>query len=125
MKKFLLILLALCSQASYSQKIGDKILDKFDSTYTISTKDETLVGKILGKNFLYVIIYYSWLKQAKFINRPDAKTFNVQFGFKTNIVTSIDNESEIKVEIADGTVGTYNLRNFNNQIVTEMGVISF
>jgi len=125
MKKIFCILLALYSQGSYSQKIEDKKFDKFDSTYTISTKDETLVGKLMGRTFLFVRASFSWYRKAEFTNLPNAKSFRVLFGFKTNIVTSVDKGSEIKIEFADGTIGTYSRPDAQYQIVTEMGFINF
>lgn len=125
MKKYIIILLALYSQESYSQKIEDKLVDKFDSTYTISTKAETLVGKLKGKTFLYVKGSFFWLRQAKFANLQDAKGFTILLGFKTDIVTSIDEGTEIKIEFADGTIGTYSRPSAKHQIVTEIGLINF
>ena len=125
MKRFLLPLLTLCSLSSYSQNIGDKTFDKFDSTYSISTKDETLVGSKFGKNYLKVKIFYSWFKKARFVNHPEAKTYSVLIGFKTNTVTSTSNETEINVQFGDGTVVTYNRPDANYKVVSEMGYFIF
>ena len=94
MKNLILILFTFSSLYSYSQKIEERIFDKFDSVYTITTNSETLVGNQKGSTFLYAKASFSWLKQAKFTNNPKAKFFDLLFGFKTNTVTSIDNETE-------------------------------
>lgn len=125
MKTKLLIFLVLCLQLGYSQKIEDAKFDKFDSTYNISTKDEPLVGKILRKHFLSVRIHYNWLQKTEFAYNPNAKYFYVILGFKTDIITSTDNKSEIKIQFVDGTFGTYNLPNAKYQIVTEIGLVGF
>lgn len=125
MQRFLLILLTLCSQISYSQKIEEKSFDKFDSIYTISAKSETLVGKILGNKFLSSQIFYHSFKKAEFINSPGAKYFEVLILFKTDISTTTDNETKIKVEFADGTFGTYARPAAKSEIVTDIGAFSF
>lgn len=125
MKKILLGVLILFSQIGYSQKIGEKTFDKFDSTYEISTKDETLVGRALGYDYLYVQAYFLWQKKAKYINYPKAKSFSIIVGFKSHGVTSLDNKSVMKVEFEDETFGTYNNPNADYQIVSENGVVMF
>jgi len=125
MKRLILILLTLFSLTSYSQKIEENKFDKFDSIYQISTKDEILVGKVLAKKYLYVNTSFNWFTRAEFINLSAAKSYKILIGFKTDIQTSTDNDTKIKVEFADGTFGEYSRPTAKYEIVTDMGFFIF
>lgn len=125
MKKSLLVLLTLCYQATYSQKIAEKKWDKFDSVYLISTKEETLAGSKIGRRFVNVKFFYTWLKKAEFIDVPNAKYFSILIGFKSELITSTDNKTEIKVEFMDGTFGTYTRPDAEYKMVTDVGFFIF
>ncbi len=56
MKRLLLILLTLYSQASDSQKIEENKFDKFDSIYKISTKMKYLSVRFSGINICMSIL---------------------------------------------------------------------
>src|ERR1700733_5821793 len=98
MKKLLFIVLIVCSKASYSQKIASESLDKFDSIYTISTEDKIPVGRLSGSGkYLSATINYHWFKNARYINSPQAKYFEVLIGFKSGGVTATDDKTEVKI----------------------------
>ncbi len=122
---FFIIIVSLFFHEGYAQKVEERSFDKFDSVYTITTQDETLVGKFSAKKFLYTHTTFHWFKKAKFINLPTAKTFELLIGFKTDIPTAIDATTQIKVEFADGTIGVYTNPNSKYQIVTDMGFYIF
>lgn len=125
MKRLLLTLLYFMFTIKLFSKIEENKFDKFDSIYTISSKNETLVGKVSEKKYLYVQTSFDWFKKAKFINLPSAKSYTILIGFKTGIPTSTDNETKIKVEFADGTLGEYSRPTAKYEIVTDMSFFIF
>lgn len=125
MKMFFLILLTIYTQISYSQTIEENKFDRFDSIYTISTKNETLVGGISKLKYMYASTFFLWQAKAKFINLSSVKSYNILIGFKTNRLTSTDNQTKIKVEFVDGTFGEYDRPDADYQIVRDMGNFAF
>lgn len=125
MKKIILILFVFLNHLCYSQIIQEKKFDKFDSIYTVNTSNETLVGKILKWEYLYVNASFTWFMQTKFANSPQAKTFDVLIGFKTQVPTAIDDKTKIKIAFTDNTIGIYSRPDTKYQPVTDLGFYIF
>lgn len=124
MKYLLLGLFLLFFSISNSQKIEKNIFDKFDSTLSIESKDETLFGRLGGRDYLYVRSFYKENRKLKNIVSPIIKEYLILFGFKTNNVIAINEKSDIKIEFTDGTIGIYNSQ-YSYKIYTDFGIYSF
>lgn len=122
MRRLFFFLIILFSKVSYSQKIEERNFDKFDSIYIISAEKETLAGKPFSSKYLYAQVRFSWLQQIKYINSPNKKLITVYIGFITDVPTIIDTETELKIQFADGTFGTYKRPDTKYQTVTELGI---
>ena len=124
MHKFIFFLFTLISINSYCQKPEIKF-DKFDSVYTISTRDKLISGKALRGDFMYAHSIFTWLKKAEYKNADNAKFFEVLLSFATTHSTVIDSTTEIKIQFSDNSFATYKQFSGESQIVIETGAVLF